>query len=598
MCILTGSGYCYGMHIVPIVSEGGDSRSLKSTKTGSSINTEYEVWRRWEDCLWFQDLLETEYKLMSRTKRTRLAQGKGVKKDGMYIRSDQAASFESLPPGPDVHDIAKDVHDILPKLTKKGTLFRAGQATIEQRGREFSALVNAFFREDIPTLVRELHDNRVIRDFFGYWRRDKDHDRKASEQPTSSRMSRVSITSSAFSMYFSSSNISLSLPGAFSDVPPSPSLPASVKNSARKGKGKQITKAASFVSSSSSSSRSSGSSHSSHSPRTPVSAPAGMSFTVDAAGSLIPTSPMAHDNPHSQRAGPSSAPLRSYSSQWSLGSRKAAPIELSVSEGEEGDIVFVPEPPWVESFDLGRTSGLQPLPEDQEFVPAMTRMSLSGPSSPPIRRTRNYSCPDPTNRNGLFLPPPLQDTVLVESDTASSTDGHTPDRPSTDAAPDTPLTQTDSSCRSSVALTSFSNQSRRSSWRTSVASLSDIPTDLVDAEVDLDDFLSTSPDMMDSAWPPDDNMMKSSHRLRPSVATINSIMTNSSVDAVLPRRSSSPPLTVSEPRRPFSAGSRRSAAISPTQSITESELWEEQQDDLISAYFYGKFPVSHPHDQY
>ncbi|KAJ3545148.1 hypothetical protein NM688_g5660 [Phlebia brevispora] len=177
-----GSGYCYGMHVIPILTEDSDGRSLKSAKTGSSLNTEYEVWRRWEDCLWFQDLLETEYKLMARTKRTRLAQGKGVKKDGMYIRSDQAASFESLPPGPDVHDIAKDIHDILPKLTKKGTLFRAGQATIEQRTTEFSALIDAFFRDDVPTLIKELRANRVIRDFFGYWRRDKDHDRKMNEQ--------------------------------------------------------------------------------------------------------------------------------------------------------------------------------------------------------------------------------------------------------------------------------------------------------------------------------------------------------------------------------------------------------------------------------
>ncbi len=234
---LTGSGYCYGLHVLPVIDEGSATSSASSTKSGSS-STEYEIWRRWEDCLWFQDMLETEYKLMSRLKRIRLQQGKGVKKDGVYMQSGGAASFESLPPGPDANDIAKDVHEILPKLTKKGTIFKASQATIEQRGKEFSALIQAFFEEDVPSLVKELRDNRIIRDFFGYWRRDKDHERKAQETETrSNRASRVSIASSAFSMYFSSSNISLQLPNAFADMPPSPALPESIKS---KGKGKAV----------------------------------------------------------------------------------------------------------------------------------------------------------------------------------------------------------------------------------------------------------------------------------------------------------------------------------------------------------------------
>ena len=187
---------------------------------------------------------------MARTKRHRLAQGKGVKKNGVYLHSDQAASFDSLPPGPEASSIAKDVHEIIPRLTKKGTLFKASQATIEQRHREFSAMINALFQEDVPSLVRELRENRIIRDFFGYWRRDKDHDRKVSEIAGANRTTRVSVSSSAFSMYFSTSNISLQLPGAFSDIPPSPAIPSAIK-----GKERVITKSASFSSSSSSSSR-------------------------------------------------------------------------------------------------------------------------------------------------------------------------------------------------------------------------------------------------------------------------------------------------------------------------------------------------------
>ncbi|THG98730.1 hypothetical protein EW026_g3497 [Hermanssonia centrifuga] len=128
-----GNGHCYGLRILPLIKDHPDDRS---TKTGNS-NIEYEVWRRWEDCLWFQDLLETEYKIMARTKRTRLAAGKGIKKDGVYIHSDRAASFDSLPPGPDANDIAKDIHDILPRLTKKGTLFRAGRRLLI-KGRKSS----------------------------------------------------------------------------------------------------------------------------------------------------------------------------------------------------------------------------------------------------------------------------------------------------------------------------------------------------------------------------------------------------------------------------------------------------------------------------
>ena len=124
------------MRITPIFG-GGDRRSIISRNsdnssgssgsvsasitfslatrdtTTTSLNTEYEIWRRWEDCLYFQDLLESEYDQMSREKRARLQAGKGVKKNGLYEHEDptrrlrRAASFESLPPGPDTNMIAK-----------------------------------------------------------------------------------------------------------------------------------------------------------------------------------------------------------------------------------------------------------------------------------------------------------------------------------------------------------------------------------------------------------------------------------------------------------------------------------------------------------
>ena len=122
------------MRICPI------ARVNRSSVSTHGSNSEYEIWRRWEDCLWFQEILELEYRRKSRKKRQCLFSGKGVKKNGMYLQ-DQAASFESLPPGPDPNSIAQDIHVFVPCLTKKGTVFRASQATINQRHNEVQALV-------------------------------------------------------------------------------------------------------------------------------------------------------------------------------------------------------------------------------------------------------------------------------------------------------------------------------------------------------------------------------------------------------------------------------------------------------------------------
>ncbi|KAJ3720708.1 hypothetical protein C8R42DRAFT_722394 [Lentinula raphanica] len=59
----------------------------------------------------------------------RLLAGKGVKKDGFYLQ-DRASSWESLPPGPEPNSVAQDIRDNVPKLTKKGTLFRASQSLV------------------------------------------------------------------------------------------------------------------------------------------------------------------------------------------------------------------------------------------------------------------------------------------------------------------------------------------------------------------------------------------------------------------------------------------------------------------------------------
>lgn len=179
------------------------SRGDRSSISSNGSNSEYDVWRRWEDCLWFQDGLEIEYRRCARQKRQRLMQGKGVKKNGFYLQ-DQASSWESLPPGPDPNSVAQDIHDHIPKLTKRGTIFRASMATIEQRNTELQAFVEALFKEDQPALIKEMRSTRLVTDFFGYWHRDAELASK--KQKAKARDSRESLTPSIFSSYFSSAS--------------------------------------------------------------------------------------------------------------------------------------------------------------------------------------------------------------------------------------------------------------------------------------------------------------------------------------------------------------------------------------------------------
>lgn len=225
-----GGSYSYGLRICPIKDDNASISTHSTSSKGSHL--EYEIWRKWEDCLWFQDSLEAEYALMAREKIARLAAGKGVKKDGMYIQSDQAASFDSLPPGPDPHSVARDIHRHIPKLTKKGTLFRASQATVDQRFAEFSAMINAFFQEDLPMLLKELMTTRTFTDFFGYWRRDHDLAAKIQKHQTSPAKSRRSVSSSMLSAYFPALT-----PAASDVVPSSTSVNESHKKPPRRGSG-------------------------------------------------------------------------------------------------------------------------------------------------------------------------------------------------------------------------------------------------------------------------------------------------------------------------------------------------------------------------
>ncbi|KAL1949612.1 hypothetical protein VTO73DRAFT_8493 [Trametes versicolor] len=610
-----GTGYCYGMRVISLNNEGSDARSTKSSASFS----DYEVWRRWEDCLWFQEILETEYSLMARQKRARLAAGKGVKKNGVYIHSDQAASFESLPPGPDANMIAKDIHDLIPRLTKKGTLFRASQATIEQRGREFETLITALFQDDLPTLVKELRETRLCRDFFGYWRRDLDHDRKLGKaRPTSSAGTasvRNSVASSAFSMYFSASNISLHQPNAFSDLPPSPALPAfhnvSRPNSMlrddppRRGTPRQTS--VNYATSDSSASTESTSSLS-RSPQSPVSAPYDMTFFVSDRGSLALTVPEDHTQVE-YAALPLSAPAGAQHTPW--GSASSRPFPAEADRELLHDALYAPSgsKAWPEappSADFHRS--LQALPEDSELVPSSSTLHHSAIEEVPrlpIRRQRNNSCPDPTNRNCVvFLPDGPRsadathsefapaDKLVVDTRHIHDEQGH----PESPRDPRTPTTVTNSSRTSSMTFSNFSaDMSRRSSWRTSMASDASYAPSFTSsfangscaeyarpriASPESRYSVASAVSIPESRRDGRDTAMAHHHQHRESVTTIGSMLSDFSIDSSILPRSLTPPLG-GNLRRSLSAGSRRAPGVHGSE-----EYWYEQQDDLIDAYFY------------
>ncbi|KAJ6623965.1 hypothetical protein B0H10DRAFT_2008006 [Mycena sp. CBHHK59/15] len=191
--IKLGGNFNFQMRICPI------NRGDRSSVSSRGSHTEYEILRRWEDCLWFQDTLELEYSRLALAKRQRLVAGKGVKKNGMYLQ-DRASSWESLPPGPEPESVAQNIHALIPRLTKKGTMFRASQATIDQRQAELTAFIEALFQMDVPTLLQDLRRDRLTTDFFGIWRRDQDIKKAVNKTPPKPRSS---VTSSVFSTYFS-----------------------------------------------------------------------------------------------------------------------------------------------------------------------------------------------------------------------------------------------------------------------------------------------------------------------------------------------------------------------------------------------------------
>ncbi|KZT01409.1 uncharacterized protein LAESUDRAFT_815919 [Laetiporus sulphureus 93-53] len=551
-----GSSFAYGLRIYPITGpELPDDQSGQSSGSSGSMHTEYDVWRRWEDCLWFQEIIEEEYEQMARAKRSRLAAGKGVKKNGVYVHSDQAASFESLPPGPEAASIAKGIHEIIPKLTKKGTFFRASQSTVDQRGREFCAMIQALFADDVPTLVRELRETRLVRDFFGYWRRDKDLERKRNVRPASSpgagaKMGVRSSSASTMSMYFSASNLSLAM------AEPPPSLPRS-----RPHTSPSAPMPASAPPDLSASSSSTGS----LSPTTPTQEiPAPMHFSVSDRGSLALAHPPSEDELQARYSiGPRSVSSKMSSLRWSRATSKQDGAALI----DDLPFVFVPESQGYRDENHG---GLQSLPEDQEYVPEVSGLTAAARDAPlPARRPRGNSCPERDNRNvAVYVPPSSRSQVQTQPTASRSRSRPSSPAPSTAAVVESARPE---SVLSDVSLRSSSG------WRDSVASDLSVATEIASG-------------MPCGAYSENGHegtvRARSSgvyrHAARASVATMNSLMSGYSVDAVLPRRASPPPPPPIARRSQLPVGSRRPVTV---KLVPREEVWCEAHEELLDAYF-------------
>ena len=165
----------------PVSPQRAKRLSVRSSSSSREI-VEYEIWRRWEDCLEFQRTLEVEYHAISKRRRKGEPALNHHAKNMLYP-SQRAASFESLPLGPDPSTIPVDVHAHIPKLSKKSTLFRMTESVNQQRGEEFKAMIEALFDEDAPSTLQELCTTSTVRDFFAYWKQDKDANRKMNKTP-------------------------------------------------------------------------------------------------------------------------------------------------------------------------------------------------------------------------------------------------------------------------------------------------------------------------------------------------------------------------------------------------------------------------------
>ena len=574
-----GSGWAYGVRVVSTVDDEAADRKSVSSRSSSSPYKDYEIRRRWDDCLWFQETLELEYSIQAREKRRRLEQGKGVKKNGVYLDSKQAASFDSLPPGPDPTSVSLDIHDYIPKLSKKATLFRVNQATIDQRQQQFTSLINAFFAPQVPTLIDELRRTRTFRDFFGWWRRDKDFAHKHG--PDKGKGPQVP-TFGSIPFYLDNSNSSQ----VFSDTTSSSQdLPSPRSRSTRPSTADATTP--DFIRRSPHNrSREDVSSRrrrtiSAAIPSTPVITISGVSTN----GSHE-SRPSSRASLYSALSGEMSPTMVMWDGQEQLNaSDRVSPHALlnafpqTPMVRETFENIQCPPSPEADSPILG----LEALPEESELELPLSQMSGHGhepETRSPLTRSRGNSASDSRHRNAIIISPEI-----------ALGNGEIPDRLPT-------MTSTTTVAASPRHSSLFSNASFAPSRRTST---SDLPPclsprrSLDSCTTDTVDYSSSSPVTPPTPWLSDHEALailgpSVKRNRRESTMSIDSVMTDASVDQVLPR--STPHPGDSSAIRSFSPGPRGRPLRFVPMSVPEEEGYLEDCDDgVLESYLYGKCQI-------
>ena len=572
---IPGSGWAHGVHVISLSNdEAPDRKSISSQSTTSRRSCkDYEIWRRWDDCLWFQEMLELEYSIQAREKRRRLEQGKGVKKNGVYLDSKQAASFDSLPPGPDPNSVSLHLHDYIPKLTKKSTLFRANQATIEQRQLQFSDLVTALFAPGLPSLFEELRETHAFRDFFGWWCRDKDFKRKYGPGKGKSPLT---STFDSVPFYLDTSRGSEFFPSPTSLSPTSP-LPRS--KSSRSSTTDAITSRSPRHRShtrdreDAQSPRRSATLESSSSPTIDISRPdSRASLRSTLSNDLNPALVMWDGHEHL-------SPSDRISPNTKLNSFPQTPMVRETFENIQCPPSPEPDSPL-----------LAPESLSEELEPELPPPQISAPEYEHepyllIPKSRGHSVSDPRQQSTVSFQRVLPaDVGTLEVPISSPTMTSTTSRHS---------------------LFSNSNVSMAPSWRTSTSDLVLCPTprrSLESCTTDPVDCSSTgSPASPQTPWfsdgetvPTPYQSVKRNHRdsvwSLNSIVSVNSVMSDSSVDQVLPRGTH----ITSQPHvflftQPFSAGHRHRSKIFVPMSVPEEEGYPENfDDDVLDSYLYGE----------
>lgn len=497
-----------------------------------------------------------------------------MKKNGVYLDSKQAASFDSLPPGPDPTSVSLDIHDYIPKLSKKATLFRVNQATIDQRQQQFASLIEALFAPRVPILIEELRESRTVKDFFGWWRRDKDFASKHSHDK--GKDPEIPILDS-IPFYFDISNSSQ----VFSASRSSKDLSSPRSKHTRPTTADSVTSHSIW-----SSPRSRSNDHLPSRKRrttytaTPSTPTIHISSAPTNSSHESPTGPRARSSLYSAHSDEMSPTVVMWDGQEQLNASDrisphalldAFPQTPMVKETFEN--IQCPPSPEADSPILG----LEALPEESELELPLSQMSVHDHESgtrPLITRSR--SIPESHHRNAIIFSPEI---VLGD---AEIPDNYSP----------TTITTVTSSRYPSL----FSNTS---SWRTSASDFLPCPSprrSLESCTTDPVDYSSSSPVTPPSPWLSDSEQSPTlgpSKKWNPreSIMSISSILTDASADQVLPRRSYLTPLPG---MRSFSPGPRGlPQRFVPTSVPEEEGYMEDCDEEILESFLYGGCHIHH-----